>query len=272
MSISDHVETFVAQNRLPFTQGMEEATRLGFSAFYVDVATEADAVETFDNGKCNRLIELCKLAHLRPIVHGTFRSPIAHDLARVRRGAIEHVLTELELAARIKAPLIVHGCYMISNSGVRNAKEHALQTFLESLSVIAEQAARLGVTIWIENLEKYPAGSSVFSTISSVKEYAEIFKRMPAHVKFLLDVGHENVQGGDPHNTFRLLASRIAALSLNDNDGHRDLHLPIGKGNIDFAKLVDAIQAVNWRGIVIFETTGDVGENVRQIEALFSRA
>lgn len=73
---------------------------------------------------------------------------------------------------------------------------------------------------------------------------------------------------GDPAKVIRVLGSRLAALSLSDNDGVRDGHLPLGRGALDFSTIMAAIEASGWEGNVVFETRG---RPIRDDVAFFER-
>jgi len=47
---------------------------------------------------------------------------------------------------------------------------------------------------------------------------------------------------------------RIKALSLSDNNGLRDMHSPLGSGNINWQSIKSMINQLNWHGVIVFET------------------
>ena len=82
-------------------------------------------------------------------------------------------------------------------------------------------------------------------------------------MNMILDIGHYNIAGEPVVDFFSCYHSRIKAISLSDNDGLRDMHAPLGSGNIDWPMIKTMIEDFNWQGVYIFETKSvDLGEDV----------
>ncbi len=63
------------------------------------------------------------------------------------------------------------------------------------------------------------------------------------------------------------MGKRIKHLHVSDNGGKRDDHLPVGKGNIDFAELVRELKGIGYADTVTLEIfTEDSSELIRSRE------
>ena len=76
-----------------------------------------------------------------------------------------------------------------------------------------------------------------------------------AHLQICLDTGHvavfPDLSVGDE---MRRLGDFIKALHIHDNGGDRDAHLYPTKGIIDWADFADAVQEIEYRGVLSLET------------------
>ena len=99
----------------------------------------------------------------------------------------------------------------------------------ESMEILAEEAARLGLRLALENLPlrhtARPGGQ--------MADILSIIDGLGAHVGVCQDVGHSNANGMDAAADARQAGDRLFALHLQDNDGlGEDQHLLPGEGTI----------------------------------------
>ncbi|MDY6933362.1 MAG: TIM barrel protein [Spirochaetota bacterium] len=108
----------------------------------------------------------------------------------------------------------------------------------------AEKCDKMGAILVIENVyEETP------DVISSVIE------RMHGYpVYHCIDVGHINAFSRlDVKEWIDMIGKHIRHFHLHDNDGSKDAHDPIGKGNIDFTMIVDFIDQMKQPPIITLE-------------------
>lgn len=86
------------------------------------------------------------------------------------------------------------------------------------------------------------------------EEFVRLFDEIPT-IKALLDVGHAHINGWDIPRVIQDLGEHLQAVHLHDNDGARDLHLPIGEGTIDWSEVWAALGRLRhpWRAILEYE-------------------
>lgn len=117
---------------------------------------------------------------------------------------------------------------------------------LDLLETWVGHAARAGVTLCIENLSEH------------ADHFAPAFERLPG-LYMTLDLGHAEILS-QPNAAFDLIArfpERIHHVHLHDNHGgsgvQDDLHLPVGKGRVDFASILGQLSAAGYSGVLSFE-------------------
>jgi L-ribulose-5-phosphate 3-epimerase len=105
--------------------------------------------------------------------------------------------------------------------------------------------------------------------LTNYAEFRHILDRVP-DAKFILDCGHANVGNVNPFEGFEEFSHRIVAMSLSQNDGDRDDHLPLSKGNIIYSDLLALIEKSKWQGIIAFETRGrDPMKSLEDLRAMY---
>jgi len=67
-----------------------------------------------------------------------------------------------------------------------------------------------------------------------------------------LDLGHANLFGKSIEEFIRKFHTKIRHVHLHDNDGRKDLHLPMGVGNINWEKILKTLKR-NYDGTITLE-------------------
>ena len=116
----------------------------------------------------------------------------------------------------------------------------------EALRQIVQFGAERRVLLGLENLSEHP------------KDFAEVFQEVPG-LTMTLDVGHGQLLT-DTNTSFgfiRELLPFIKHLHVHDNRGGNgvrdDLHLPIGRGTIDFYGIMRGLVENRFKGTVTLE-------------------
>ena len=128
------------------------------------------------------------------------------------------------------------GTYVVLHVGWRGTLElprtECLVRAEQAIRALASRARDAGIALAVENVGWFG------QEICDQTEFAELIWRLPAGVGALLDVGHALLAGWDIPAAARVLAPRMVAMHLHDNDGRSDQHLPIGQGRIDWETLL----------------------------------
>jgi inosose dehydratase len=108
-----------------------------------------------------------------------------------------------------------------------------------------------------------------------LKELSQFIEQFPPQeLGILMDVGHLYQAGINLDDAVRLFKRRLLDIhihdALRDKNYQEATHLPIGKGAIDFRKLTDLLQQINYEGWLTLEIRGSEQEIVRSREYLES--
>ncbi len=118
----------------------------------------------------------------------------------------------------------------------------------ENVAKLGRVAQEHGIVLLVENIG---FGDSM---LFDQGEFVRLFDEIPT-IKALLDVGHAHINGWDIPQVIRDLGEHLQAVHLHDNDGVRDLHLPIGEGTIDWSEVWPALGRLShpWRAILEYD-------------------
>jgi sugar phosphate isomerase/epimerase len=225
-------------------------TRLSRYASYGLYAVELGAGVHVDEGILTRISG----EHNRWLIHNYFPPPdepfilnLASGDDVIRGRSLTLVLKAVELSIALGAPFYsVHagfvtdpvddeGGFYFPDVTSSTAAAEAFERFVSSLEAILDYALPLGIQILVENnvCNQHLVGKLLLQTPG---EFEALFKRVPSPgIGVLVDTGHLNVSanslGFDPVRFFDVLAPRVRALHLHDNDGRVDLHAPVTRGS-----------------------------------------
>lgn len=208
---------------------------------------------------------------------------------RERDNAYRHTVKSLDMAQRVKAPVVVlhlgqiemkdytHRLIEMASNGQRDTpkyqklcaeadekreakKDKYLQLAYDVLRRIEEQAAQRGVVLGIENrerLEELPLDSD-FPFL--LREFAG------GIVRYWHDTGHaqikENLGFIQQIMQVESLTEDLAGFHIHDTDFPGSDHLPPGKGKVDFAALKPLVKAEQFK---VFELHPNV--TVEELQA-----
>ncbi|MFD5031986.1 TIM barrel protein [Streptomyces sp. NPDC058405] len=242
------------QRYLSAEEGLTAARAEGCSHWYVDASLMSDMPHCWSAERRRSLAAAAADQGLSPILHGNFRAPLASEIPEVRAASLQYVRSEIELAARIEATsLVIHGGAFVEPRPTKAHRDAALERFFSVLSEVVREATEKGVDVWLENLSYYPKYRPFSYVFTRDMDFAAAMDAIP-DIKFILDVGHANVNQSAAAPVFEKFSSSIAALSLSNNAGDQDAHLALDDGTLSIRDITHAIRAQEWRGIIAFET------------------
>ena len=143
-------------------------------------------------------------------------------------------------------------------------KKRAMRNMAESLRELVRHARARKIKIVIENMPEVDT--------MRIKEFSYIMDRVPglgAHV----DVGHAFVEGGMPmvSRYMRSFRNRLEHVHFSDNTGLQDDHAGIGRGIIDYARVLMMLRSVKYDKTVsleVFTSRKDLRESLKKVRAL----
>jgi len=269
MTIFNHFKSIGVQRYLPFEKGLIYTVENKCDIFYIEGSLPTDAATEWDSNRIkNALLELEKYQK-KTIFHGNFKNPICHEIPAIREAAYSHILLELNIAAELGAPLIVHGSSFFTHRDVPQIRKDSIMRYSEAISKLSDIAKIKGTEIWVENLEYYKNKAPFYNLVCLEEDYDIIFDYAP-EAKFIIDVGHQHISENNEVSIFRKFIDKIRAIDFNDNDGQIDKHLHLGSGTLKTKELMKAIKELNWQGIAIFETVDSTPSNeIQTLESIY---
>ncbi len=170
----------------------------------------------------------------------------------IRRASIEEMRQSLQVAADLGAKKVVlHPSMVVGMGGfvMDSVKEFAY----DFLCIMLSAATQLDMTICLENMMP--------RNMLGVEpdDLAELFRELPA-LKLALDTGHANIgspEGDRLQELIRQFGHRLGHLHFSDNRGYRDDHLPVGKGSVNFSRLLKGIKASGYNDTLTLEVFTD---------------
>ena len=99
---------------------------------------------------------------------------------------------------------------------------------VETLKRLVKTAKKYNIGLMYESTD------AIYDNIGNV---AKVLNEVPS-LFFLLDCGHTNIFGRKPEEFIKRFHKKIKHIHLHDNFGKDDLHLPMGAGLIDWARVV----------------------------------
>jgi len=181
----------------------------------------------------------------------------------IREASLDEMRHSLDIAADLDAEKVVlHPAYR-GGLGVFVA-DRVRRYADEALAAILERAGRLGLRICLENM--FPAYQVFFEP----KHFNGVLKSYP-DLYLTLDTGHANIGdpgGGRVIDFIRRFGHRIGHVHASDNSGKRDDHLSIGKGTIDFPRVVNALRKSGYDDTITLEI---FSENRRELKQSLER-
>jgi len=117
-------------------------------------------------------------------------------------------------------------------------RDESIEVFVSRVSRLAEVAAKVGVTLMIENNVLSARNAEEFSAnpllMCEPQECVQVMASLPENVRQLIDVAHLKVSAAslnfDPSTMFEMCGERIAGFHLSDNDGLEDSNRPFDVG------------------------------------------
>lgn len=162
---------------------------------------------------------------------------------RIRDESLKQIVETIKIASEIGIHLITMHPGHLSPLGVL-VPEKVKEINKNSVRKIAETADEYGVTIALENMPN--------QRITTGHSLSELLEIVDSNVKICFDVGHANTN----NNIDEFLDyGKFANVHIHDNFGKNDLHLPLGKGNIDLGNVLKKLNE-KYNGVLIIESRG----------------
>ena len=211
---------------------------------FPEIYFDGNSLDTACQEDIERLARVLSEQKIDVTLHGPYMdlSPGGLD-AKVKGVTLERIWKTMELACLFRAKTVVfHPGF--DPWRFEEYRDLWLKNSIEAWKPVAGKAEEIGTTIAVENVfEEEP------QTLRSLIEGVD-----SPGFRFCFDTGHYFVFSKAPLPLwFDILGEFIVEVHLHDNHGTRDDHLPLGEGEMDFAKFFDLLERINPRPILAVE-------------------
>ena len=86
-------------------------------------------------------------------------------------------------------------------------------------------------------------------------------------MNYVLDVAHAHLLD-EEYLFIEELGDKIRHVHVSDNMGDSDQHLPIGDGNINWRKVVDALDDISYSGWIVIESYDKIERSIENLNNL----
>jgi len=211
---------------------------------FVDLTLEPLFSREVDPGNVKQALEesgIEVIGHTSPFL------PVIFPLKKIRQASFEEFSGYIDFFSRLGVSLMnLHP----SDSIPLMDPESVFRYNREFISKVNRICREKGITLMVETVLK------PFNT-------PEIFERLLDGMEDImvhLDVGHCNISTDRDlvDEFFRVFGKRIVHVHLSDNHGDLDRHLPLGCGNIDWARIISILRRYGYDSTLTLEVfTGE---------------
>ncbi len=183
-----------------------------------------------------------------PVCHLPFYMPNPDDKLAMQRFAREQE-RGIEAAALMGIPTAV--IHPIARHSSRTSKQAWFAENIAYLTPLADKAARLGVTLAVENMASTKESLHDHLYGCRAVEIKAVANKLG--IATCWDTGHAHTAGLTQSHEIALLGGTLALVHLHDSDG-TDAHLVPMTGQINWQDVVKGLSAVRYDGVLDFET------------------
>lgn len=233
----------------PLAASLDRLKRFGCNG--IELLGEADL---YNPAEVSRLCRERELEVFSVLCMATGARDLAHPDPEIRHSAITYVRRCLELAHALgaqtvstilttvfrTAPVGAPTTEQAWQAGVEREWHHAL----DSVRLLAQQAARLGLTLAIEPINRYE--TYLLRTAAQAREF--VAQVGSDAVGIQLDTFHLSLEEADPAQAIRQTGSLLRNLHLADSNRRAP-----GDGRLDWPAILAALQDIAYAGPLTLE-------------------
>jgi len=233
--------------KLPIEEAVEWAARHQVRFIDLQLDTGANALGTIGDKRAAAVRAACERQGIRLGLHTASAVNVAEYAPYVDDAVERYLEAYVGAAVRLGAGwIVVHAGFHFTSD-----REQRMQAGRERLRRVVDYAERKGALILLENLNKEPAEAEVHYLAHTVEEWRFYFEAIhsPAfRLSFTANHAHL-VPEGIAGFVDALDMGRVEEVRLADcfRNGY-EVHLPPGKGDVDFAAMFRRIEGAGFRG------------------------
>ena len=238
---------------------------------FVDIQldTPPNAMEDFDDARCERVKELCRRHHIHLGLHTLSGVNMAEYSNFMREAADQYIRAYIDMAVRLDAEwIVVHAGYHFTSD-----YDQRMQAGLERLQRAAAYAEEKGAHLLLENMNREPEDAEVNYLGHTLDECRHLFDNLTSpNINWTFTINHatlvpEGIDGFiDAFGIERMREVRVA-----DNLGDKEHHMYPGTGSINFGSLFSRLEGMGYTGHYT-NGFGTIDDMIRARDYLVARA
>lgn len=245
MGLLDRIGVDVGR-RLPLEDAVAWAAKNGVRHIDIQLDTAANAITSFDDQRCARVRASLEKNGVHLALHTLSAVNIAEYSPYVADAVDAYLRSYIDIFPKLGAQwIVVHAGYHFSSD-----KKMRMAAGKERLKRIATYAEKHNALILLENLNKEPVDAEVHYLAHTVEEWQYYWDIDSPAFKLSFTANHAHlVPEGIDGFVAALDFGRVGEVRLADcfRNGH-EIHLPPGKGDLDFGALFKLIEGKGFRG------------------------
>lgn len=236
----------------PIKSVISEIQEIGKNFDFVEIGIEGPLgiTEVLDKDAIEIKEEIEK-RKLFAIAHTAYYIELGSPYESVRKAYVEEVKKKIDLAFKI-------GCDKINvHSHIRGmyAKKDRfmkilIANYIKSLKELVDYSNKKKIKFMLENSWKN-------DEISKFKDIKKILDSVQ-NLYFHLDIGHAFINGRmrEIERYIKTFRHKLIHIHIHDNKGKKDEHKAIGKGKINFKRIVKILKKIKYDNTITIEVFG----------------
>lgn len=219
---------------------LKEIEWIGKKRFdFVDLFLEEDSAVP-EKINIKEVKKLLKKYNLNTVGHTAFYLPIGSPVKLFRESAVKEAERYFKIFKKLGVRYItIHANWPPSMF----SEKEGIKLQVETLKKLVGVARRYKLKIMYEPLD---------GERDALKNVSFIMKKVN-RLYFHLDIGHANLFGRNPVSFIKKFHKKLRHIHLHDNKGKEDEHKAIGKGNINFKRIVKELKKYKYDGTITLE-------------------
>jgi sugar phosphate isomerase/epimerase len=232
--------------RLKLEAAIEWAAKHRLQHIDIQLDTGDNALQKFDIKRCNAVRRMLDKHGIKLGLHTNSAVNVAEYSPIVSDAVTEYLKTYVNIAPKLGASWTeMHAGYHFTKD-----KQARMEAGKERLKRIVDYAEKKKVLVLLENLNKEPDEAEVHYLAHTVEEWQYYWDIQSPSFKLCFTANHahlvpEGIEGFVKALDFK----RVREVRLADcfRNGF-EVHLPPGKGNVDFSRMFKLIEGKGYRG------------------------
>jgi sugar phosphate isomerase/epimerase len=245
MGLKDRIGVDISR-RLKIEDAIDWAAKNGLKHIDIQLDTGENALPKFDTKRCNAVRKSLDKHGLKLGLHTNSAVNVAEYSPLVSDAVTEYLKSYVNIVPKLGASWTeMHAGYHFTKD-----KKARMDAGKERLKRVVAHAEKKKVLVLLENLNKEPDDAEVHYLAHTIEEWQYYWDIKSPNFKLCFTANHahlvpEGIEGFVKALNFK----RVHEVRLADcfRNGY-EVHLPPGKGDIDFGKMFKLIEGAGFRG------------------------